>query len=259
MKTIASSLVIVALGFLPMGGTAAAIPMFNGTCPGGIEVHADQGGPVFVNGREAQVKRFNDDYYEARDARSGVTLSISSSPGGVQVSYTGKQGANGVCTVGAQVPEADGGRSTHADRTLPPADEEVICESTDGRQVECPMDTHGDVRVVRQLSRARCEQNVSWGLYHHSVWVKDGCRAVFGRGVDDGRRSPSRMARAASPGDGLLGSCNARARAEGGLVTRVPVNDDVTELIVDYPDGRYLCMVRNDGLVQSLTRLRKQP
>jgi hypothetical protein len=36
------------------------------------------------------------------------------------------------------------------------------------------------------------------------------------------------------------------------------VNGDVTELIVDYPDGRYLCMVRNDGQVQSLTQLRKR-
>ena len=54
----------------------------------------------------------------------------------------------------------------------------------------------------------------------------------------------------------LLGACNVRAKADGALVTRVPVNDQVTELIIDYPDGRFLCMVRNDGLVESLSRLR---
>ena len=56
----------------------------------------------------------------------------------------------------------------------------------------------------------------------------------------------------------LLGACNTRARADGALVTRVPVNDQVTELIVDYPDGRYLCMVRNDGLVESLIKIRSK-
>jgi putative component of toxin-antitoxin plasmid stabilization module len=50
-----------------------------------------------------------------------------------------------------------------------------------------------------------------------------------------------------------------RAGASGALVTRVPVNDGITELIVDYPDGRYLCMARNDGLVMSLMRLKRQP
>jgi len=34
----------------------AAIPQLNAQCPGGIDVHADAGGPVFVQGREAQLK-----------------------------------------------------------------------------------------------------------------------------------------------------------------------------------------------------------
>jgi len=57
---------------------------------------------------------------------------------------------------------------------------EVTCESNDKRQVECPMNTRGEVRVVRQLSKTACVEGVSWGLSRHSVWVKDGCRAVFG-------------------------------------------------------------------------------
>ena len=76
------------------------MPFFNASCPGGIDVHADEGGPVYVQGREAALKRFNDRYVEARDANSGITLSISSSEGGTpQISYTGRGGANGICQV----------------------------------------------------------------------------------------------------------------------------------------------------------------
>lgn len=78
---------------------SAAVPFFNATCPNDVSVHADEGGPVYVNGRESTVERINDSYYEARDERSGITLSISTAPGGTQVSYTGRGGANGVCTL----------------------------------------------------------------------------------------------------------------------------------------------------------------
>jgi len=56
---------------------------------------------------------------------------------------------------------------------------EVTCESKNGGRNECDMDTAGSVRVVRQLSKAACTQGVSWGLSRHSVWVDNGCRAVF--------------------------------------------------------------------------------
>ena len=60
--------------------------------------------------------------------------------------------------------------------------DEVTCESRDGQRNECPMDTRGAVRVVEQLSHAPCTEGVSWGLFKHSVWVSDGCRAVFASG-----------------------------------------------------------------------------
>lgn len=79
----------------------AGIPLLNGTCPGNLSVHADEGGPVYVNGKETKLKRFNDNYYEAKDAASGVTLSISINPdGSPSLSYTGKNRANGVCQLG---------------------------------------------------------------------------------------------------------------------------------------------------------------
>lgn len=131
------------------------------------------------------------------------------------------------------------------------AQSEVTCESRGMQQAECDMDTRGDIRIVRQLSDTRCEPGVNWGLYKHSVWVKDGCRAVF--------RNYSRASTPdGSDGAVLLGACNTRARTQGALVSRVPVNDQTTELIVDYPDGRFMCMVRNDGLVESLTPIRKR-
>ncbi len=233
----------------------AAIPQFNGTCPGGIEVHADDGGPVYINGRETRLKRFNDSYYEASDDR-GTTLSINrTADGGTQMSYTGPGNANGVCSVGG------GSSDRHDDHARPErsgdddAPRSVTCESVDQRQVECAMDTRGEVQVARQLSRTRCVRGDNWDVNRHSVWVKDGCRAEFRNISADDR---DRRSSTSSGGDDLLGACNDRARADGTQVTRVPVNGDVTELIVDYPDGRYLCMVRNDGQVQSLTQLRKR-
>ena len=74
------------------------IPFFNASCPGGIEVHADEGGPVYFNGKEGKLKKVNSNYYEATG--SGITLSISLNPDqSVSLSYTGKHGANGVCNV----------------------------------------------------------------------------------------------------------------------------------------------------------------
>lgn len=89
---------ILALAAFAATPAAAAIPLVNATCPGNIEVHADQGGPIFLNGKEAKLKVFNENYYEAHG--EGITLSLSINPDGTpSVSYTGKHGANGVCTV----------------------------------------------------------------------------------------------------------------------------------------------------------------
>ncbi len=91
---------VVVLCAIALDQAGAAVPFFNATCPGRIEVHADQGGPVYVNGVEARLKRFNENYYEARGG--GVVISISISPdGSPSISYTGKHGANGVCRVKA--------------------------------------------------------------------------------------------------------------------------------------------------------------
>lgn len=74
------------------------IPLFNAVCGGGIEVHADEGGPVFIDGQQTSLKKFNDNYYEA--SRGGLTISISIRPdGSLSLSFTGPNRANGICTL----------------------------------------------------------------------------------------------------------------------------------------------------------------
>jgi hypothetical protein len=91
-------LLLVTPLLLAPGLAHAGIPMFNATCPGKIEVHADQGGPIYINGKEGKLKKFNENYFEAKGA--GVTISLSINPdGSPAVSYTGKNRANGICEV----------------------------------------------------------------------------------------------------------------------------------------------------------------
>ena len=96
---IASSALTLAAAQIAITATTslAAIPQLNYTCPGKIEVHADQGGPIYINGKEAKLKVFNQNYYEAKG--SGVTISLSINPDGTpSVSYTGPGRNNGICS-----------------------------------------------------------------------------------------------------------------------------------------------------------------
>jgi hypothetical protein len=99
VKKFASSLsmIVLAATSLTAGSAQAKIPLFNYTCPGNLEVHADQGGPVYINGKETKLKKVNNNFYEATG--SNVTLSISINPDeSVTVSYTGPKGVNGICS-----------------------------------------------------------------------------------------------------------------------------------------------------------------
>lgn len=92
---------------------SADIPQLNFECPTHIAVHADKGGPVFINGKEAKLKKFNDNAYEARG--SGVAITLTRNPDeSWDVSYTGKGGANGVCqlaTAGVESANSTSGTS----------------------------------------------------------------------------------------------------------------------------------------------------
>jgi hypothetical protein len=81
-----------------IGSANAAVPFFNATCPTGIEVHADEGGPIFINGKEATLKVFNKNAYEAKHGH--VTLDLTIAPDGTpSLTYTKDGGANGICTI----------------------------------------------------------------------------------------------------------------------------------------------------------------
>ncbi len=77
----------------------AEIPQFAAQCPLGVRVDADANGTVRINGDIAEVRIFNNNYYEAR--RGPVTFSISRDAGSrnVQVTFTGPGAVNGVCQV----------------------------------------------------------------------------------------------------------------------------------------------------------------
>lgn len=117
MKTLAYPIAVLAALFAV--DASAGLPQLNATCPGGMDIHVDQGGPVYVNGKEAKLKRSNDNYYEATDVKSGTVFSISNNPdGSSDVSYTGKKGANGVCTLASSstasmAPAATAAREKH--------------------------------------------------------------------------------------------------------------------------------------------------
>jgi len=81
-----------------VGSAHAEIPLVNATCGDGVQVHADKGGPIYINGKEGHLKKFNANYYEAK--HGDVTISLSINPdGSPAVSATWKGGANGVCQV----------------------------------------------------------------------------------------------------------------------------------------------------------------
>lgn len=80
----------------PAAPSVSLIPMFNATCPGGIKVHADAGGPISINGKVGVLKELTDTSYEATG--SGVTISLSiGADGSPGVSYAGSGGTKGVC------------------------------------------------------------------------------------------------------------------------------------------------------------------
>lgn len=55
----------------------------------------------------------------------------------------------------------------------------VTCKSRDYRAARCPIPASGTVRLVRQISDARCVEGRSYGIQRRSIWVDDGCAAVF--------------------------------------------------------------------------------
>ncbi len=109
---------------------SAGIPRLNMKCGGGIEVHASQGGPVYINGKEANLKKINNNYFEAH--HDGKTVSIAINPDGTpNVSFTGKHGENGMCQPADFSSGNDSYESRHnnsREHAMPPAEMPKYCK-----------------------------------------------------------------------------------------------------------------------------------
>ncbi|WP_211227634.1 hypothetical protein [Chitinibacter tainanensis] len=93
MKT----LLLASAAILCAGIAHAEIPTMNYSCPTGIELHVDQGGYAYLNGKKAKLKVTSKDYFTV--SGNGVSVDVMTNPDGTRtVSYTGKHGANGMCS-----------------------------------------------------------------------------------------------------------------------------------------------------------------
>jgi hypothetical protein len=145
--------------------------------------------------------------------------------------------------------------------------DQVTCESVKGARKECPMNTSGEVRMVRQLSKTRCVEGQNWGLFKHSVWVDGGCRATFassGPGADRPDAEPDYApppAQHAPPGAkaprAAIAACNAFADQgyDGTIETTSAMKPGWWELIMRFEEYRYVCNVSSSGEVESFNKI----
>jgi hypothetical protein len=151
---------------------------------------------------------------------------------------------------------ASGGGGDGSNYTAAPAfgtgPSQVTCESKDGGRADCTMNTSGNVRLVRQLSKTRCVEGENWGLFKHSVWVSNGCRAVF---ASDGGSGGSHAADGPPPK--AIQGCNAVQDRYGQVVSHSALKPGHWEIILQYDDGQYVCNVNNGGHVSYFEKLRR--
>ncbi len=146
--------VLIAAITLAMAGAAsAAIPQLNYECPGQIQMHSDEGGPVYINGKEAKLKKYSEEFYEAKGA--GVTLSISNTGGQYDVSYTSKKGS-GTCQPGSSA--APAAATSHKASPAEKACLKAVSDKTDVAQQQLQvidvMDSEAGVGVTIKVPGA---------------------------------------------------------------------------------------------------------
>ncbi|CDH43629.1 MAG: DUF3011 domain-containing protein [Candidatus Competibacteraceae bacterium] len=88
-------------------------------------------------------------------------------------------GAVALGVLGAVLSENDNGNNNNGNNNNSDRPRRTVrCES-DGDYRHCRAEIRNGVRLSRQLSRASCRQNESWGYDRRGVWVDRGCRAEF--------------------------------------------------------------------------------
>jgi hypothetical protein len=93
MNTLPIPMVLLAVSGM---AHAANLPPFDVTCATDLNVRAEANGSVYVNDKPIVLHKLSEQFFEAKG--EGITLSISlNAAGSPTVSYTGKQGTNGIC------------------------------------------------------------------------------------------------------------------------------------------------------------------
>jgi hypothetical protein len=178
------------------GGVRLTRKLSSSSCDYGRDWGYDQGGVWVTNGCRAEFEvgsvsapsvstvrcesRSNQRSYCRVDTAGGVQLARKLSSSSCDYRADWGYDANGIWVDNGCRAEFEVGGSSG----WKPQVAQVKCESNDGKRQYCRVDTSGGVRLVEQLSSARCQYPVSWGYDPNGIWVNNGCRAVFevGRG-----------------------------------------------------------------------------
>jgi hypothetical protein len=99
MKTacLAAALVVCASA----SSAFAKIPRLDAKCGDDITVHAEEGGPVLIDGKDSKIKTIDENHYEARDHKILITITIGAD-GSPALTYARKNGPSGGCEVTGQ-------------------------------------------------------------------------------------------------------------------------------------------------------------
>jgi hypothetical protein len=130
----------------------------------------------------------------------------------------------------------------------------VTCSSNDGGRTECDMDTRGEVRLVRQQSRAPCVEGQSWGLSKHSIWVSGGCRATF-QNMSRANEGGGQGGSGGGPTPQQVSACEERVGSTAQVVSTEPLNPGSWSLVMESRGGRFACDVGPGGRVDGFQKI----
>jgi len=155
--------------------------------------------------------------------------------------------------------------------------DQITCESHGDRAEACGTVVQGsDVHMIQQISNAPCVQGRTWGADNDSIWVSQGCRAVFdvrppyrGAANADEYRDEPRADTRYEEGHQYASADRPRAVARHACVARVArhfgpdevhasdvrwIGDGLLEVSLDTPRGAVTCTADRDGNVRSVDR-----
>jgi len=107
----------------------------------------------------------------------------------------------------------------------------IACSSNDGRRVYCPIDTRGNVRLLRETGGSPCRQGSTWGYDSRGVWVDRGCKGEFEVSGGDGRSASNSRATTIAAGASVAVRTSQAidVKKSDGSVFRGVVDQDVTD------------------------------